>query len=262
MGSLGKLRATILFSVAFASVLFCQKQSRVVGADVYLRAAAVASPKPVPTPQLTPVQWHEDLRFLSSQLERHHANAFHFISREAFIREVQELDSRLDRLNPDQIFVGMDRIESSVGDGHTYIRLPSDSPVYPVKFGYFDGHYRLLTAADSLQSPEATSGPTPDGGTHKTPRRQTQAEGESGKECCSATVGAEVPRVQLYERNNAEAPKRAQSSAPVPGKNPSPHSSNPRHQSRENGSRREPLPSGLAGLFWVLPNPDRAGPFQ
>ena len=101
MGSLGKLRATILFSVAFASGLFCQKQSRVVGADVYLRAAAVASPKPVPTPQLTPVQWHEDLRFLSSQLERHHANAFHFISREAFIREVQELDSRLDRLNPD-----------------------------------------------------------------------------------------------------------------------------------------------------------------
>lgn len=158
MGSLGKLRATILFSVAFASALFCQKQSRVVGADAYLQAAAVASPKPAPTPQLTPVQWHEDLRFLSSQLERHHANAFHFISREAFIREVQELDSRLDQLNPDQIFVGMDRIESSVGDGHTYIRLPSDSPVYPVKFGYFDGHYRLLTAADSLQSPEAVGG--------------------------------------------------------------------------------------------------------
>ena len=31
---------------------------------------------------------------------------------------------------------------------------------------------------------------------------------------------------------------------------------------REDGSRREPLPSGMAELFWVLPDPDRAGPFQ
>ena len=83
-----------------------------------------------------------------------------------------------------------------------------------------------------------------------------------GEKCCGTTVGAEVPRVQLYERNKAKAPNRAQSSAPVPVKDPSPHSSNPRRQSLEDGSRREPLPSGMAELFWVLPDPDRAGPFQ
>jgi hypothetical protein len=158
MGSLGRLRAALLFSVAFAPALFCQKQGELEGANVSSQATAAASPKPASAPQLTPSQWHEDLRFLSSQLAKRHANAFHFISREAFDREVQELDSRLDQLNPDQIFVGMDRIESSVGDGHTYIRLPSDSPVYPVRFGYFGDQYRLLAAAGSLHSPQVAGG--------------------------------------------------------------------------------------------------------
>ena len=110
--------------------------------------------------------------------------------------------------------------------------------------------------------PQPASGPAPNGRTHKTPRRQTQAEGEPGEKCCSTTVGVEVPRVQFYEWDSAEAPNRAQSNVPFPSSNPSPHSANPRHQSRKDGSRGGPLPSVLAGLIWVLPNPDRAGPFQ
>jgi hypothetical protein len=158
MGSLGKLRAALLFSVAFAPALFCQKLSEFEGANAWLQAAAAAPPKTASAPQLTPSQWHEDLRFLSSQLAKRHVNAFHFISREAFDREVQELDSRLDQLNPDQIFVGMDRIENSVGDGHTYIRPPADSPVYPVRFGYFGDQYRLLATAGSPHSPQVAGG--------------------------------------------------------------------------------------------------------
>jgi hypothetical protein len=156
--SLGKLRSTLLFAVAFAPALFCQKESRVEGAHAWLQATTVASPKPTSPPQLTPAQWHEDLRFLTSQLARRHANAFHFISKEASGREVQELDGRLDQLNPDEIFVGLDRIENSIGDGHTYIRLPSESPAYPVRFGRFGDQYRLLAAANSLHSPDAVGG--------------------------------------------------------------------------------------------------------
>jgi hypothetical protein len=71
---------------------------------------------------------------------------------------VQELDGRLDQLNPDEIFVGLDRIENSIGDGHTYIRLPSDSPANPVRFGRFGDQYRLLAAANSIHSPDAVGG--------------------------------------------------------------------------------------------------------
>ena len=60
----------------------------------------------------------------------------------------------------------------------------------------------------------------------------------------------------------AEAPNRAQSKDPVRGSNPNPYSSNSWHQYRDHGSRARPLPSGLARLFRLLPNPDRAGPFQ
>lgn len=38
-----------------------------------------------------------------------------------------------------------------------------------------------------------------------------------GEKCCGTRVAAEVPRVQLYEREAAEAPNRAQSYVPVQG---------------------------------------------
>jgi hypothetical protein len=87
-------------------------------------------------------------------------------------------------------------------------------------------------------------------------------EGEPGEKCCGTIVGAEVPRVQLYEREAAEAPNRAQSYIPVPSPNPDPYSSNSWNQHREHGSQVGPLPSGMARLIRLLPNPDRAGPFQ
>jgi len=86
-------------------------------------AKTSSSPK---TLNLTNAQWHEDLAFLARELPKRHANAFHSISREKFDAEVSELDHRLDQLNSDQIYVGMDRIVNLVGDGHTYIRFPED----------------------------------------------------------------------------------------------------------------------------------------
>src|ERR1700689_3302951 len=72
---------------------------------------------------LSKEQRHQDLSFLASELPKRHANAFHFISREGFEAEVAELDGKLDHLNDDEIYVGMDRVANSIGDGHTYIRV-------------------------------------------------------------------------------------------------------------------------------------------
>jgi len=95
---------------------------------------------------LSSQQWHQDLAFLSRELPQRHASAFHYISRERFEAEVAELDGKLDRLNGDQIYVGMDRIANSVGDAHTYIQAPEDDADFPIDIRRFGGDYRVVVA--------------------------------------------------------------------------------------------------------------------
>ena len=98
-------------------------------------------------PKLSHEQWHEDLNYLVSELLKRHANPFHLISRETFEAEANRLDARLDTLNSDEIFVGFDQLENSIGDGHTGIRIPTDAPLFPVAFGHFGADYRLIAGA-------------------------------------------------------------------------------------------------------------------
>jgi hypothetical protein len=99
-------------------------------------------------PQVSNEQWHEDLKFLATELPKRHANASHFLPKAAFVQEITQLDRTLDDLNRDEIFVGMDRIENSIGDGHTYIRVPADAPIFPVHFERFGADYRLVSTRD------------------------------------------------------------------------------------------------------------------
>ena len=97
---------------------------------------------------LTKAQWHEDLSFFARELPKRHANAFHTISRERFEAEVGELDRRLDELNSDEIYVGMDRIANLIGDGHTYIRFPEDYADLPIDIARFGEDYRVVATAN------------------------------------------------------------------------------------------------------------------
>src|SRR5579884_1561878 len=90
------------------------------------RTGEAKAPDAGETVTLTKQQWHEDLAFLARELPKRHANAFHFISRESFAAAVAELDAKLDRLNPDEIYVGMDHVANLIGDGHTYVRVTKD----------------------------------------------------------------------------------------------------------------------------------------
>jgi hypothetical protein len=97
---------------------------------------------------LTKAQWHEDLAFLARELPKRHANAFHSISRDKFDAQVHELDQKLDHLNRDEIYVGMDRIVNLIGDGHTFIRLPEDSANLPIDIDRFGPDYRIVATAN------------------------------------------------------------------------------------------------------------------
>jgi hypothetical protein len=93
---------------------------------------------------LSKEQWRQDLAYLAAELPKRHANAFHFISRERFEAEVAELDGKLDRLNADEIYAGMDRIANLIGDGHTYMKVPEDNANFPIDLERFRDEYRVV----------------------------------------------------------------------------------------------------------------------
>lgn len=111
-----------------------------------------------PASSISKEQWHQDLTLLAAELPKRHANAFHFLSEAAFDQEVNQLDRALDGLNRDEIFVGMDHIENSIGDGHTYIRIPADAPIFPAHFEKFGEDYRLVSTQDVPGAREALGG--------------------------------------------------------------------------------------------------------
>ena len=63
---------------------------------------------------LSKAQWHEDLKFLVRELPKRHVNAFQHISRERSDAEVTGLDRKLDHLNSDEIYVGMNRLANLI----------------------------------------------------------------------------------------------------------------------------------------------------
>jgi hypothetical protein len=123
-------------------------QARTKGPLELRRTGDAKTSSSAETLNLTKAQWHEDLAFLARELPKRHANAFHSISREKFEAEVGALDQRLDQLNSDEIYVGMDRIANLIGDGHTYIRFPEDYANLPVDIVRFGDDYRVVATAN------------------------------------------------------------------------------------------------------------------
>jgi hypothetical protein len=104
-----------------------------------------------PNLNLTPAQWHADLHFLATELPKRHANAFFLISRIAFDTEVAALDRRIDTANPDEIFVGLQQIVKSIGDGHTGMgSAPPDRRAMPLQFAKFGEDFRVTGVGSGL----------------------------------------------------------------------------------------------------------------
>lgn len=122
------------------------------GCDAAGRSASLAPP-------LTTAQWREDLRTLAREVPKRHANAFHAVSRFAFDSAVRALDAAIPRLGPDSTVVGLRRVVTMIGDGHTNISLPVSWSRLPVQVAWFgdpvnapaDLELRITAAASTLQ---------------------------------------------------------------------------------------------------------------
>jgi len=103
--------------------------------------SAAIAPAPAPA-VLTAEQWRADLAFMAAEMERRHANLYHEISRERFAAAVADLDSRIPRLQRNEIIVGMMRLAAMVGDGHSNVSPLKDSkfafPSLPLKLYLFE----------------------------------------------------------------------------------------------------------------------------
>lgn len=101
---------------------------------------------------LTVAEWREDLRALASQLPRRHANAFHFVAREVFDREVARVDSAIAGLDGTAVFAHLMRLTAMVGDGHTGIHIPSAFRSYPFAVRRFGDQMRVIRTAEGADS--------------------------------------------------------------------------------------------------------------
>jgi hypothetical protein len=100
---------------------------------------------------ISAAQWHADLLYLARELPKRHANAFFLISRSTFDAEVLALDKRIDTANSDEIFVGLQQIVKSIGDGHTGMgSAPPDRRIMPIRFAKFGDDFRVSGAGPGL----------------------------------------------------------------------------------------------------------------
>ena len=108
-------------------------------------------PSPVldttPTDNLSKAAWREDLQYLAAELPRRHANAFHSVSREQFVRAVAELDARIPQLQNNDIVMGLSRIVAMIGDGHTHLRWGRLYKGVPLQLFWFGNQLRVTGAS-------------------------------------------------------------------------------------------------------------------
>lgn len=96
-------------------------------------------------------KWREDLRFLAAELPKKHKNAFHTISREQFEKMVADLDEKIPTLSDEEIIIGMSRIVSRIGDGHTALHWGWAFPRVPMELFWFGKELRVTRVPKESQ---------------------------------------------------------------------------------------------------------------
>lgn len=112
---------------------------------VSLRVAAERKPQPLPP--MSPEKWRADVDALGRELPKRHKNAFHTITREQFAAEIASLRAKADKASDAEMIVGLMQVAAKVGDGHTYVRLPSSVRQFPLGIALIEDAYRVVRRA-------------------------------------------------------------------------------------------------------------------
>src|SRR5208282_5497351 len=100
---------------------------------------------------LTPRQWRDDLAYFAKELPERHPGAFANTPKDKFEIAVAELDGKIDHLNSDQIYVGLDHLANLIGDAHTYVEFPRDNANLPLDIRPFGDEWRVAIVAPGYE---------------------------------------------------------------------------------------------------------------
>jgi tetratricopeptide (TPR) repeat protein len=100
--------------------------------------------------------WRFDLQLLAREIKRLHYNPYRRVSREAFDAYVKKLHDEIPKLSEPQIVVGLMKLASMAGDGHTAMRHPAygqdAKKLLPVQFYLFtEGLFILAAMPDQAE---------------------------------------------------------------------------------------------------------------
>lgn len=106
--------------------------------------ASSSTPSASAKPQAASAEkWREDVDALAETIASQHANAFHATSKEDFDRAVAELNRALPGMKDHEVVVGMMKLTSMIGDGHTSLEVPKWFTRYPVSLYWFGDELRV-----------------------------------------------------------------------------------------------------------------------
>jgi hypothetical protein len=95
--------------------------------------------------------WRADLEVILSELPKRHPNAFHAVSRQAFVAAIQDLEAHAEQQGPDARFVSLSRLISRIGDAHTSIVSPADRGYFPLEIQSFGNDFRVTRTAPGFE---------------------------------------------------------------------------------------------------------------
>ncbi len=95
--------------------------------------------------------WQKDLDYLKEELPKKHKNLFFKLSKDQFNSEIEGLKQSLNKMNDDQIQMDINKIMTSIGDGHTGPNISSEK-AFPLDLYWFsDGIYAINTTEEYSQ---------------------------------------------------------------------------------------------------------------
>jgi len=94
-------------------------------------------------PDLSDIQWNEDIDFMVDFLNKTHPNPYLYISKDEFNNKIIQLKKEISNLNDDEVIVELLKIITSVRDGHTMLHGKSlTDKWFPIRIQRFpDGYF-------------------------------------------------------------------------------------------------------------------------